>query len=132
MYSSRILERFKNPKFAGGLRGAKGTGKAGNEDCGDLVKIYILVDEDGIITNAKFKAYGGVSTIVACDIVCEMLINMTLEEALSITVSDVMSKLEGDIPDNKSYSAVIAEEAVTGAVEDYYKKKEKEERLQNA
>lgn len=132
MYSSRILERFKNPKFAGGLRGANGTGKAGNEDCGDLVKIYILVDEDGIITNAKFKAYGGVSTIVACDIVCEMLINMTLEEALSITVSDVMSKLEGDIPDNKSYSAVIAEEAVTGAVEDYYKKKEKEERLQNA
>ncbi len=132
MYSSRILERFKNPKFAGGLRGANGTGKAGNEDCGDLVKIYILVDEDGIITNAKFKAYGGVSTIVACDIVCEMLINMTLEEALSITVSDVMSKLEGDIPDNKSYSAVIAEEAVTGAVEDYYKKKEKEEKLQNA
>ena len=132
MYSNRILERFKNPKFAGGLRGANGTGKAGNEDCGDLVKIYILVDEDGIITNAKFKAYGGVSTIVACDIVCEMLINMTLEEALSITVSDVMSKLEGDIPDNKSYSAVIAEEAVTVAVDDYYDKKEKEEKLQNA
>lgn len=127
MYSNRILERFKNPKYAGGLRGANGTGKAGNQDCGDIVKIYILVDEEGIITNAKFKAYGGVSTIVACDITCEMLINMTLEEALGITVGDIMSKMENDIPENKSYSAVIAEEAVTNAVEDYYKRKEREE-----
>ena len=127
MYSNRILERFKNPKYAGGLRGANGTGKAGNQDCGDIVKIYILVDEEGIITNAKFKAYGGVSTIVACDVTCEMLINMTLEEALGITVGDIMSKMENDIPENKSYSAVIAEEAVTNAVEDYYKRKEREE-----
>lgn len=127
MYSNRILERFKNPKYAGGLRGANGTGKAGNQDCGDIVKIYISVDEEGIITNAKFKAYGGVSTIVACDITCEMLINMTLEEALGITVGDIMSKMENDIPENKSYSAVIAEEAVTNAVEDYYKRKEREE-----
>ena len=53
MYSNEILNRFKKPEYAGGLRGANGTGKAGNEDCGDIVKIYILVDEEGIITNAK-------------------------------------------------------------------------------
>ena len=128
MYSSSILERFKNPQFAGGLRGANGTGKAGSQECGDIVKIYILVDEDGVIDSAKFKAYGGVSTIVACDVVCEMLAGMSLEEALSITAGDIMAKLEGDIPDNKSYSAVLAEEAVTNAVEDYYKRKEREER----
>ena len=57
-----------------------------------------------------------------------MLAGMSLEEALSITVGDIMAKLEGDIPDNKSYSAVLAEEAVTNAVEDYYKRKEREER----
>ncbi len=130
MYSNEVLERFKSPKYAGGLRGANGTGKAGNKDCGDLVKLYILVNEDGIITSAKFKAYGGVSTIVACDEACEMLIDMTLEEALSITSNDIMEHLEDGVPDSKSYSAVIAEEAITNAVEDYYKKKEKEEKKQ--
>ena len=132
MYSNSILERFKNPEYAGGLRGANGVGKAGSDECGDIVKIYISVDDEGIITSAKLEAYGGVSTIVACDIACYLIINMTLEEALSLTADDIMAKLENDIPANKSYSAVLAEEAVTNAVEDYYKKKEKEDRLKNA
>lgn len=131
MYSNEILNRFKKPEYPGGLRGANGTGKAGNEDCGDIVKIYILVDEEGIITNAKFKAYGGVSTIVACDVACEMLIDMTLEEALSITSHDILEHLEGGIPENKSYSAVVVEEAINNAVEDYYKRKEREEKKAN-
>ncbi len=130
MYSNEILERFKSPKFAGGLRGANGTGKAGDDKCGDLVKIYILVDDNGIITSAKFKVYGGVSTIVACDIACEMLIDMTLEEALSVTSDDILEHLEGGIPEVKYYSAVLAEEAINNAVEDYYKRKEREEKKQ--
>ena len=69
MYSNEVLNRFKNPKFAGALRGANAIGKAGSDACGDIVKIYLLVDEDGVISLAKFKAFGGVSTIVACDAV---------------------------------------------------------------
>ena len=85
MYSAKTLERFKNPSFAGGLRGANATGRAEDEISKDLIKIYMVIDEDGIIDNAKFKAFGGVATIVACDIACQMLVGKSLEEALSIT-----------------------------------------------
>lgn len=128
MYSKEILERFKSPKFAGGLRGANGTGKSGDDKCGDIIKIYILVDEDGVIDSAKFKAYGGVSTIVACDVACDMLIGMSLEEALGLTSHDILEHIENDIPQNRYYSAVIVEEAINNAVEDYYKRKEREEK----
>lgn len=129
MYNGLILERFQNPKFAGGLRGANGTGKVGNDECGDVVKIYILVDDAGIITNAKFKAYGGVCTIVACDIACELLIGKTLEDALRISNNDILEEMRG-VPDSKEYTASLAEEAIKNAVEDYYKRKEREERKQ--
>ncbi len=129
MYSNYILERFQNPKFAGGLRGANGTGKVGNDECGDIIKIYILVDDAGIVTSAKFKAYGGVCTIVACDEACELLIGKTLEDALRISNNDILEKM-GNVPSTKEYTASLAEEAIKNAVEDYYKKKEKEERKQ--
>ncbi len=129
MYNGLILERFQNPRFAGGLRGANGTGKVGNDECGDVVKIYILVDDAGIITNAKFKAYGGVCTIVACDIACELLIGKTLEDALRISNNDILEEMRS-VPDSKEYTASLAEEAIKNAVEDYYKRKEREERKQ--
>ncbi len=128
MYSKEVLERFKSPKFAGGLRGANGSGKSSDEKYGDIVKIYILVDEDGVIDSAKFKAYGGVSTIVAGDIVCEMLVGMSLEEALGLTSQDILEQFENSIPQDRYYSAVIVEEAINNAVEDYYKRKEREEK----
>lgn len=125
MYSNRILERFSNPRFAGGLRGANGSGKAGNEDSGDVVKIYMLIDDGGIISSSKFKAFGGVCTIVASDIACEMLIGKTLEEALSISNLDILDEI-GDIPQDRQYCALLAEDAIKNAIEDYYKRKEKE------
>ena len=127
MYSNEVLKRFKAPRYAGGLRGANGTGRAENSESGDLVKIYIFVDNYENIATARFKAYGGVSTIVACDVMCEMLIGKSLDEALSLTTSDIMENIEEGIPENKAYSFALAEEAVANAVEDYYKKKEKEE-----
>lgn len=128
MYSKEVLERFKSPEFAGGLRGANGSGKSSDEKYGDIVKIYILVDEDGVIDSAKFKAYGGVSTIVAGDIACEMLVGMSLEEALGLTSQDILEQFENSIPQDRYYSAVIVEEAINNAVEDYYKRKEREEK----
>ncbi len=127
MYSEQILERFQNPQYAGGLRGANGVGKIGDEECGDIIKIYILVDEEGIIRSAKFKVYGGVCTIVACDEACKQLINKNLEEALRISNLDILEGM-GEIPEQKEYTASLVEEAIKNAVEDYYKKKEKEER----
>lgn len=128
MYSNEVLVRFKKPLYAGALRGANGTGKAGDSQCGDLIKIYLLVNDEGLIESAKFKAYGGVSTIVACDIACQMLINKSLEEALSITSNDILEELNGNIPESRNYAGVLVEEAISNAVEDYYKRKEREEK----
>lgn len=125
MYSKEILERFKDPQNVGGLRGANGTGKAGDVECGEIVKIYILVDENGIISTARFKTYGGVIAIAGSDVACDLLTNSTLEDALSITAQDINEKLE-DVPEGKLFIADIIEEAIKNAVEDYYKKQDKE------
>ena len=122
MYNKRILQRFQNPENAGGIRGSNGTGKA--EDGKEVVKIYIAVNEDGVIKNANFKAYGGVCTIVACDIACMLIEDGTLEEALKVSAQDIMDEVS--IPEEKLSSASLAEEAIKSAVEDYYKKREKE------
>ena len=125
MYSKEILERFKDPQNVGGLRGANGTGKAGDLECGEIVKIYILVDENGIISTARFKTYGGVIAIAGSDVACDLLNGSTLEDALSITAQDINEKLE-DVPEGKLFVAEIIEEAIKNAVEDYYKKQDKE------
>ena len=125
MYSNEILERFKNPENVGGLRGANGTGKAGDLECGEIVKIYILVDDYEIIRTARFKTYGGVIAIAGSDVACDLLKNSTLEDALKITAETIVEKLE-DVPENKFYVAQIIEEAIKNAVEDYYKKRDKE------
>ena len=122
MYSKKILERFQNPTYAGGLRGGDGTGKA---ECGqEVVKIYISVKNNEIKT-AKFKAYGGVCTIAVCDVVCSLIEDSSLSDALALNENDVIEQL-GQIPENKKESLTIALDAVKLAVEDYYNKKEKE------
>lgn len=124
MYSNEILERFKNPENVGGLRGANGTGKAGDLECGEIVKIYLLVDDNGVIQTARFKTYGGVIAIAGSDVACDLLKNGTLEDALQVTANLINEKLE-DVPENKLFVADIIEEAIKNAVEDYYKKQEK-------
>lgn len=130
MYSKYILERFQNPEYAGGLRGANGTGKATTGEDGEVVKIYIAVNDNEKITNVRFKAYGGVCTIVACDVACEMLERKSLEDALRLTSVDILEEIR-DIPESKEYTAMLVEEAIKNAVENYYKKKEKEEQKNN-
>lgn len=125
MFSNKIMQRFANPKYAGGLRGSDGIGKSGNEKCGDIIKIYIAVNDDEVITEAKFKAYGGVCTIVACDVACELIEGRSLEAALRMHYYQILEEM-GDIPQDREYAATLAEEAIKNAIEDYYKKKEKE------
>lgn len=124
MYSKRILQRFSSPEYAGGLRGANGTGKAENGN-GELIKIYILVNEDGVIDSVRFKTYGGVCAIVASDCACELIDGVSLEEALGVNSYAILQEI-GDIPEEREYVGALAEEAIKSAIEDYYKKREKE------
>lgn len=121
MYNDKIMKRFSNLQFAGGLRGASATGKGGDSTCGDLVKIYIMVDEQERVVNAKFKAYGRVCTIVASDIACELMRKKSLDQVLEISAHDILDEM-GQVPEGRIYSASIVEEAIKSAVEDYYKK----------
>lgn len=121
MFNETIMKRFASPEHAGGLRGASGTGKAGDSECGDLVKLYIVVDDNGRIETARFKAYGKVCTIVASDIACELIERKTLDRALEVTAKDILDEM-GEVPEERLYSANLAEEAIKNAVEDYCKK----------
>ena len=125
MYNKTVLERFKNPKNAGGLRGANGVGKVGNAACGDIMKMYLLINEDGIIEDAKFKTFGCCAAIASTDVACDLVKGKTIDEALKVTNKQVFDIL-GDLPAHKIHCSVLAEESIRSAVEDYYKSVEKE------
>ncbi len=124
MYSKEIIERFKNPRNAGGLRGANGVGKVGNAACGDIMKVYLLVDDNGIIKDARFKTFGCCAAIASTDVACDLIKGKTLDEALKVTNKQVYDIL-GEMPPHKIHCSVLAEESIHAAVEDYYKRKDK-------
>ena len=124
MYSEKILELFKNPINAGGLQGASGVGKFVDNACGDNVKIYLKIDDDGIISEARFKALGSVGTIVACSAICSCLLDCTIDEAKAIDVNRIQ-EVTGNFPQDKLYCLDYARNAVALAIEDYYEKLEK-------
>ena len=122
MYNDKVLKIFENPRNAGSLPGANGVGKVGNVKCGDIMKIFIKVDEkEGTIYDAKFKTFGCVSAIASTDTACEMIKGKTLEQALKITNKDVIDAL-GGLPAVKIHCSVLAQEAIAAAVADYKKK----------
>jgi len=121
MYNDKIMEIFANPKNAGNLAGANGVGKVGNVRCGDIMRISIIVDNKGIITDAKFKTFGCVSAIASTDVACDMIRGKTIDEALKITNKDVLDEL-GGLPTVKVHCSVLAQEAIVAAVADYKKR----------
>lgn len=125
MYNQKVIERFKNPKNAGGLRGANGVGKVGNAACGDIMKIYLRINEDEIIEEARFKTFGCCAAIASTDVACDLVRGKSIEDALKVTNKQVFDVL-GDLPPQKIHCSVLAEEAIKSAVEDYNKKKQKE------
>ena len=125
MYSKEIIERFKNPKNAGSLRGANGVGKVGNAACGDIMKIYLKINDNNIIEDAKFKTFGCCAAIASTDVACDLIKGKTIDEALKVTNKDVFNIL-GTMPAHKIHCSVLAEETIHDAVEDFYKRKEKE------
>jgi nitrogen fixation NifU-like protein len=129
MYSEKVMEMFKNPKNMGEIENPDGVGRVGNPKCGDLMELYIKVEND-IITDVKFKTFGCAAAIATSSMVTEMAVGKTLDEALEITRQDVADELEG-LPPIKMHCSNLAADALHAAIEDYRKKKgDSEEKAQ--
>ncbi|MDD4110928.1 MAG: iron-sulfur cluster assembly scaffold protein [Clostridia bacterium] len=124
MYNAKVLEIFKNPKNVGTLKGANGVGTVGNAACGDIMKMYLKISDDGIIEDAKFKTFGCAAAITTTSVATEIVKGKTIEEALKIKNSQIIEIL-GGLPTNKIHCSVLAEEAIKAAIDNYYKRKNK-------
>ena len=122
VYSEKVMEMFRNPKNMGEIENPDGPGRVGNPKCGDLMALYIKVDND-IITDIKFKTFGCAAAIATSSMITEMAIGKTLEEALEITRKDVADELEG-LPPVKMHCSNLAADALHAAIEDYRKRKD--------
>jgi nitrogen fixation protein NifU and related proteins len=119
-YSEKVMDHFANPRNVGEIENADGIGKVGNAVCGDIMNLYLRV-EDKIITDAKFKTFGCGAAIATSSMVTELVKGKTIAEALAITNRAVAEAL-GGLPPVKMHCSVLAEEALQSAIDDYLKK----------
>lgn len=126
LYSEKVMDHFMNPRNVGKIEDADGVGEVGNAKCGDIMKIYIKVN-DGIITDVKFNTFGCGSAIASSSMATEMIKGKPVSEALELTNKAVAEALDG-LPAHKLHCSVLAEEAIKAAIEDYEKKKEAKEK----
>ena len=120
LYSETVMDHFRNPRNVGVIEDADGVGEVGNVQCGDIMKIYLKINE-GIISNVKFETFGCGSAIASSSIATEMIKGKPIEEALKLSNKAVVEALDG-LPAHKIHCSVLAEEAVKAAVKDYYDK----------
>jgi len=120
LYSEKVMDHFKNPRNVGKMEDADGVGEVGNAKCGDIMKMYLKI-EDGVIVDAKFNTFGCGSAIATSSMATEMIIGKTVDEALTLSNKAVVEALDG-LPANKIHCSVLAEEAVKAAIKDYYDK----------
>lgn len=123
MYTEKVVEHFSNPKNVGVIENASGIGEAGNPICGDVMKIYLKIENE-IIKDIKFKTYGCGAAIAASSVATELTKGRTVTDALKITNKMVIEEL-GGLPPIKIHCSVLAEEAIKTAIADYYKKQGK-------
>ena len=121
MYSEKVLDHFSNPRNVGELEGANAIGQVGNSKCGDIMKMYMKI-EDNVITDVTFKSFGCGAAVATSSMATEMVKGKTIEEALKLTNRAVAEALDG-LPPEKLHCSVLAEEAVRAAVADYYQRK---------
>ena len=124
LYSEKVMDHFMNPRNVGKIEDADAIGEVGNAKCGDIMKIYLKIDND-IITDVKFNTFGCGSAIASSSMATEMIKGKSISEALELTNKAVTEALDG-LPAHKLHCSVLAEEAVKSAIEDYYKKKNEE------
>lgn len=120
MYTQKVIEHFSNPRNVGEIKDADGVGTVGNPSCGDIMKMYIKV-ENGIIKDVKFQTFGCGAAIATSSITTEMAIGKTLDEALKLTRGEIADEL-GGLPPIKMHCSNLAADALKAAIEDYRSK----------
>ena len=120
MYSEKVMDHFSNPRNVGEIENADGVGEVGNAKCGDIMRMYLKIDND-IITDVKFKTFGCGAAVATSSMATELIKGKSVEDALKLTNKAVIEALDG-LPPVKVHCSVLAEEAVKAAVKDYYDK----------
>lgn len=118
-YSEKVMEHFAHPHNVGVIEDANGVGEVGNAKCGDIMKMYLKINDDEIIEDVKFQTFGCASAIATSSIATDMIKGKPITEALTLTNKAVVEALDG-LPAHKIHCSVLAEEAVRAAVRDYY------------
>ena len=125
LYSDKVMDHFRNPRNVGIIEDADGIGEVGNTMCGDIMKIYLKVEDD-IIKDVKFETFGCGSAIASSSMATEMIKGKPVSEALELTNKAVAEALDG-LPAHKMHCSVLAEEAIQSALEDYQKRSGKQQ-----
>ncbi|TDT70593.1 modular FeS cluster scaffolding protein NifU [Hypnocyclicus thermotrophus] len=120
-YSEKVMDHFMNPRNVGVIENPDGYGKIGNASCGDMMEIFLRIEDD-IIKDVKFRTFGCASAIATSSISTEMILGKKVSEALEVTNKAVAEALDG-LPPQKMHCSVLAEDAIKAAIEDYLKKK---------
>lgn len=120
LYSEKVMDHFQHPRNVGEIENADGVGEVGNPVCGDIMKIYLKI-ENGIIEDVKFKTFGCGSAIASSSMATELIKGKSVEDALELTNKAVVEALDG-LPARKVHCSVLAEDAIKLALLDYYKK----------
>ena len=120
MYSAKVMDHFANPRNVGEIENADGVGEVGNPKCGDIMKMFLKIDNN-VITDVKFKTFGCGAAIATSSIATEMIKGKTIDEALKLTNKAVVEALDG-LPPVKLHCSVLAEQAVKAALADYYRR----------
>ncbi len=123
MYSQKVIRCFQNPKFTGEIKNADAVGKVGNVRCGDIMEVYLKV-EDNVIKDIKFLTYGCIAAIAASEIMCKLAKGKTIDEALRIKAEDIVKGLGGKLPLIKVHCSVLGMKALKKAIENNQKRKE--------
>ncbi|WP_288312398.1 Fe-S cluster assembly scaffold protein NifU [uncultured Eubacterium sp.] len=121
LYSEKVMDHFTNPRNVGKIEDADGVGEVGNAKCGDIMKIYLKIDENHIITDVKFNTFGCASAIASSSMATCLIKGKPVSEAVELSNKAVVEALDG-LPPIKIHCSVLAEEAIKAAVKDYYDK----------
>ena len=124
LYSEKVMDHFRNPRNVGVIEDANGVGEVGNAKCGDIMKMYLKIEDD-IIQDVKFETFGCGSAIASSSMATELIKGKPVSEAMQLTNKAVAEALDG-LPDYKMHCSVLAEEAIQAALDDYKKRKEAE------
>lgn len=124
LYSDKVMDHFENPRNVGIIEDANGVGEVGNPTCGDIMKMYLKIEDD-VIVDVKFKTFGCGSAIATSSMATELIKGKTITEALELTNKAVVEALDG-LPARKIHCSVLAEDAIRMALKDYYDKSGRE------